>query len=121
MMHAKDGTPVNVVGILYGWRLGHVHGYAQRIIQMEAISDEPSAQAVEHIATQRQLQVGFISPYLYFQIEEEVLAKGNIELSMLPEKVQNLLQFAKQRKNQGRKKQNLRLQRPIGNGRIIGI
>ena len=40
-----------------------------------------------------------------FQLEEEVLAKGgSVELSMLPEKVQNLLQFAKQRKNQGKKK-----------------
>ena len=40
-----------------------------------------------------------------FQIEEEVLAKGgSIKLSMLPEKVQNLLQFAKKRKNQEKKK-----------------
>ena len=39
-----------------------------------------------------------------FQIEEEVLAKGGIiEFSALPEKVQNLLQFAKQRKIQEKK------------------
>jgi phospholipid/cholesterol/gamma-HCH transport system permease protein len=39
-----------------------------------------------------------------FQIEEEVLAKGGIiEFSALPEKVQNLLQFAKQRKIQENK------------------
>jgi phospholipid/cholesterol/gamma-HCH transport system permease protein len=39
-----------------------------------------------------------------FQIEEEVLAKGGIiEFSALPEKVQNLLQFAKHRKIQEKK------------------
>jgi phospholipid/cholesterol/gamma-HCH transport system permease protein len=109
MMHAKDirftdrGNEVECL-LIGDWVMSmDTHNALSKWRQFLT---EPSAQAVR-LTLQLNGNSKWDSSLLIFifQIEEEVLAKGGtIELSMLPEKVQNLLQFAKQRKNQGKKK-----------------
>ena len=112
MMHAKDirftdrGNEVECL-LIGDWVMSmDTHNALSKWRQFLT---EPSAQAVR-LTLQLNGNSKWDSSLLIFifQIEEEVLAKGGtIELSMLPEKVQNLLQFAKQRKNQGKKKSRI--------------